>query len=623
MNAPLPLPERRTEGFITEAAPTAPESDALKYRLLFDNSPDGLLLLDLESLVPVEFNETLLRILGYTREEFALTPVAECIPPEGRAAFAAHIERLLATGHDDFETHVRRRDGRIIDVHCRCAVLETQGRKCSQSIVRDITEQKRAARELRESERRFERMADLAPVLMWVSGPDGACNYFNETWLRFTGLTLQRAAGWGWLDCVYPADAARWQTEREGNVANPRGAFRAEYRLRRADGSYRWIDAQGAPRFDADGGFLGYVACGVDVTERAEAEVEIGEWKARYDAAARATGQVLYDWDRNSNRIIWSSSTQDVFGYLPSQLPTREEWVARVHPEDRHRLDTGLEDFLRDGASEPVSYRVVRPDGSSVVIEARRLGLKGPDGAVNRVIGFLSDITERRRLEREVTEVANREQVRIGNDLHDGLGQELTGIALLLKGIGSQARQSYPQLAGELATVTNLVSHAVASCRSLAQGVSAYALERGGLETALHELAHTTRSVFGFDCTANCARGSSQQLNEQQAYQLYRIAQEAVSNSAKHSGGRRIDVRLEPLDGRVRLVVTDDGRGMVAADSKGEGMGLRTMRYRAAMIGAQLKVDGAPQGGTRVTCTLRFDTRPGREPTPQPRRKTK
>ena len=625
MSAPHPLHELRTDELVTEAAPDAPQSDAIKYRLLFDNSPDGLLLLDLENLVPIEFNDALLRMLGYTREQFARTPVEEYIPPESREPFAGHIARLLKTGHDDFETHVRCSDGRIIDIHCRCALLESQGRKCSQSILRDISVQKRTARELRESERRFERMADLAPVLMWVSGPDGACNYFNETWLRFTGLTLTQAAGWGWLDCVHPADAARWQTERaHGNDgARQRGPFRAEYRLRRADGKYRWIDAQGAPRFDADGGFLGYVGCGVDVTERAEAEVEIGEWKARYDAAARATGQVLYDWDRASNQIIWSGSTQDVFGYAPAELRTREEWIGKVHPRDRHRIEASLDDFLRDGAAEPASYRVVRPDGSYVTIEARRLGLRGSDGKVDRVIGFLSDITERRRLEREVIEVANREQVRIGNDLHDGLGQELTGIALLMKSISSQARIAYPQLAAELATVTDLLSHAVASCRALAQGVSAYALERGGLETALLELAQTSRNVFGFECAVSCARGLSRQLNEQQAYQLYRIAQEAVSNAAKHSGGRRVEVRLEALDSKIRLVVSDDGKGLKAPGGKAAGMGLRTMRYRAAMIGAQLQVDAEPTKGTRVTCSLKLDTRAGEEPRPIARRKTK
>ncbi|HEU4530060.1 MAG TPA: PAS domain S-box protein [Steroidobacteraceae bacterium] len=729
---------RPVQAAAAEPAPqvTTDPSDALKYRLLFDNSPDGLLLLDLETLIPSEFNDALLRMLGYSRAEFAARPVSDYVPEEFRAAFAEHIARLIATGSDDFECFVRCADGTMNEVHARCVLFEIQGRKWSQSIIRDVTAQKNQAREarererqlrlavdlarlsmddwdiasgrmtsyryassdprptvreltydeflsrihpvdrervraaaahslltgqqyrevfrynasdgeehwlmsqggvemdvhgnavrmggatvdvtalyrtqaaLRESERRFERMADLAPVLMWVSGPDGACSYFNQTWLSFTGLTLAQAAGWGWLDCVHPADAGRWQSMRDhgGSMAQQRSAFRAEFRLRRADGKYRWIDAQGAPRFDADGGFLGYVGCGVDVTDRAEAEIEIGEWKARYDAAARASGQVLYDWDRATNHIIWSSATQDVFGYSPAQLRTREDWVAKVHPEDRHRLDQGLDEFLVGENPEPSSYRVMRPDGSHVMIEARRLALRNAEGTITRVIGFLTDITERRRLEREVIEVANREQVRIGNDLHDGLGQELTGIALMMKSISSQALAGYPQLAAELATVTDLVSHAVASCRSLAQGVSAYALERGGLETALMELAQTSRTVFGFGCTTSCARGLSRQLNEQQAYQLYRIAQEAVSNAAKHSGGSKVDVRLEADGPNVRLVVTDDGHG-ARIDARGaNGMGLRTMRYRAGTIGAQLRIAAADSGGTCVTCTLKLDT---------------
>ena len=720
-----------------EADATPDHSDALKYRLLFDHSPDGMLLLDLVTLLPTEFNDALLRMLGYSREEFARRPVSECVAQEFHAPFAEHIERLIATGADDLECCVRCHDGSVLEVHMRCVLFETRGRKWSQSIVRDITAQKDQVREsrerdrqlrlavevarlsmddwdiasgrmtsrrygggsdprptvreltyeeflsrihpadrgrvrasaahslltgqqyrevfrynasdgaehwlmsqggvemdahgnavrmagatvdvtelyrtqaaLRESERRFERMADLAPVLMWVSGPDGACNYFNQTWLSFTGLTLAQAAGWGWLDCVHPADAGRWQSMRDhgSSMAQQRTAFRAEFRLRRADGKYRWIDAQGAPRSDADGGFLGYVGCGVDVTDRAEAEIEIGEWKARYDAAARASGQVLYDWDRSTNHIIWSSATQDVFGYSPAQLRTREEWVGKVHPEDRHRLDQVLDEFLLDENSGPESYRVVRPDGSHVTIEARRLGLRNAEGTITRVIGFLTDITERRRLEREVIEVANREQVRIGNDLHDGLGQELTGIALMMKSISSQALRACPQLAAELSTVTDLVSHAVASCRSLAQGVSAYALERGGLETALMELAQTSRTVFGFGCTASCARGLSHRLNEQQAYQLYRIAQEAVSNAAKHSGGSKVEVRLEAEGPNARLVVTDDGAGAKIDVPGASGMGLRTMRYRAGTIGAQLRIGAAANGGTCVTCTLKLDT---------------
>jgi len=550
------------------------------------------------------------------------------IHPQDRARVLASVERTIATGAqyrevyrytgaDAIERWLISQAGVQHDVDGK--VVRLSGASI------DVSELYRTQAALTESERRFERMADLAPVLMWVANPDGSCNYFNETWLRFTGLTLAQASGWGWLDCLHPADAGRWQSIRmQGDRGAPeRGAFRVEYRLRRADGQYRWIDAQGSPRYDADGAFLGFVGCGVDVTERAEAEVEIAEWKARYDAAARASGQVLYDWDLVGNEIIWSSSTQDVFGYPPAQLRTREQWTEKVHAEDRHRVERSLDDFLVGEEPEPVSYRVVRADGSLVMIEVRRLGLRGTHGRVDRVIGFLSDITERRRLEREVIEVANREQVRIGNDLHDGLGQELTGIALLLKSISSQARLASPPLAADLATVTDLVSHAVASCRSLAQGVSAYALERGGLETALMELAQTSRNVFGFECTVGCARGVSARLNEQQAYQLYRIAQEAVSNAAKHSGGRRVNVRLEATDARIRLVVSDDGAGMKAVTSATTGMGLRTMRYRASNIGAQLKVDGVPAGGTRVTCSLKLDDRAGEEPRVPARRKSK
>lgn len=142
------------------------------------------------------------------------------------------------------------------------------------------------------------------------------------------------------------------------------------------------------------------------------------------------------------------------------------------------------------------------------------------------------------------------------------------------------------------------------------------------MQRALRELAQTCRSVFGLECTVSCVRGVSQRLNEQQAYQLYRIAQEAVSNAGKHSRGQHTEIRLETSGTKARLIVCDDGRGLnETSAATATGMGLRTMRYRAAMIGARLEVEAVPAGGTRVTCSLFLDSRANEESRTTARRK--
>jgi len=133
-------------------------------------------------------------------------------------------------------------------------------------IYRDITDRKRAEERLRESEARFQAMADTAPVLIWMTGTDGLCNYFNKPWLEFTGRTLEQEVGTGWIEGVHPDD-------RQGcfdgflPAFQARTPFRMEYRLRRADGEYRWVTESGIPRYTGAGEFAGYIGSNIDVTD--------------------------------------------------------------------------------------------------------------------------------------------------------------------------------------------------------------------------------------------------------------------------------------------------------------------------------------------------------------------
>src|SRR5262249_51534445 len=133
---------------------------------------------------------------------------------------------------------------------------------------------------MRESEERFRLVANTAPAMIWMSGIDKLCSYFNQTWLEFTGRSLESELGNGWADGVHPEDLARcWNVYSES--FDQRTPFQMEYRLRRHDGQYRWVFDSGVPRFNLDGSFAGYIGSCVDVTERKQAEAIVSGFSQR------------------------------------------------------------------------------------------------------------------------------------------------------------------------------------------------------------------------------------------------------------------------------------------------------------------------------------------------------
>lgn len=212
-----------------------------------------------------------------------------------------------------------------------------------------------------------------------------------------------------------------------------------------------------------------------------------------------------------------------------------------------------------------------------------------------------------RRLEQEILDISDDERRRIGQDLHDGLGQHLTGVAFLSKALEQRLiNQSSPET--EQATqIVKLVSQSIGQTRALARGLAPIGLEDGGLPAALNQLAATTTSVFGMECACACSETSDVE-DIAQAIHLYRIAQEAVNNAVRHAQATRIDIALMGSNGNVILQIEDNGTGINRAEGR-EGMGLQIMSFRARMIGGSLAIGRRETGGTSVTCTVPIEHR--------------
>lgn len=262
------------------------------------------------------------------------------------------------------------------------------------------------------------------------------------------------------------------------------------------------------------------------------------------------------------------------------------------------------ERWQRTGESAPPTQRVEfdgrRADGS-VFAAAGVLSAFDVAGRDHSLL-VVQDVSERKRLERAVLEAVNREHYRIGNDLHDGLGQELTGIALMLRGLAGRAAAEHVSLLPEIDAITRLVSNAIESTRALARGLSPVNLERGGLKDALDGLAMHAVDLYGVQAICTHRLEGQRELNPELANHLYRIAQEAVRNAVRHGQARTIRLHLHCTGAKVRLTVTDDGVGMRSQAHDAPGMGLKIMQYRARILGGEVRFERNDPSGTRIVC---------------------
>jgi signal transduction histidine kinase len=208
---------------------------------------------------------------------------------------------------------------------------------------------------------------------------------------------------------------------------------------------------------------------------------------------------------------------------------------------------------------------------------------------------------EARELERRILEITDAEQRRIGSDLHDGLGQHLTGIALMTRRLEQRLNAASSPEADDASKVSALAKTAVAWTHDLSRSLSPPVLESAGLAEALRELAAYAESLFGIECTFEQS-GQTKPLDLDISVHLYRIAQEAISNAVRHGKAKQVKLLLSSSASNINVQVIDDGHGIDPSAHSTNGMGLRIMQYRARMIGADLKLGHGAGGGTIVEC---------------------
>ena len=365
-------------------------------------------------------------------------------------------------------------------------------------------------------------------------------------------------------------------------------------------------------------------------TVRLAHELELTE--KRLTLTADSTGVGLWEWDLNKNEIWVTPNRRAQLGLPASGKITFEHLISRWYPDDREQVRLALKEAVENGRDYDVEFRIVLTDGSVRWIESRGRVQVNKDGKPRRLLGISMDVTARRearletqrlrqqrtvllerevaeraRLEREVIESCAREQRRIAYDLHDGVGQQLVGIALSAKLLEEQLRAERSAEADRASLIAQLANGAARQVRLTARTLEG-ADGVGDLKTALRSLAANMSENCGVKVTVK-ADSSSLPISPPVAAQLYRVAQEAMRNAIEHGAAREVLIQLTFGDQDLMLTVQDDGKGF-DANINGRGMGLRIMRYRAQCIGGSCEVHAGPSQGTIVHCRVPLEVQP-------------
>jgi len=317
---------------------------------------------------------------------------------------------------------------------------------------------------------------------------------------------------------------------------------------------------------------------------------------------------VAFIWRNDDSwSVEYVSDNIAQFGYTPQEIVEGNlKFLELIYAEDRNRIQLEICHYKEEGRDAfEQEYRVMTKEGELRWVNDWTWVRRNDKGEITGFEGVVLDVTEHRRLEIAVMEVSSREQQRIGQDLHDSLGQYLTGLAFQCKALQQKLSLARRPEAEDVAALATLINESINRAHGLAQGLNPVGLDAEGLLIACEGMAANISCMFNVECTCVCAQPALFQ-HCKGATQLYWIAHEAVNNAVKYSQAEKIKIQLGADDTDKWLKVTDDGIGFKIDQQASNCMGLHIMRSRAKMLGGILDISTSSEG-TSVRCIYHFD----------------
>ena len=483
----------------------------------------------------------------------------------------------------------------------------------------DISDQMRLEKALGTAEDRFELAINAAQLPMWEYDVVNDVVSGNIYWHRTVGYNLTEEAASKrsetWMSDVHPDDAARHDQIFAGSAADETGFYENEFRIKVQDGEYKWLlDRARVVARSAAGAPLRVVGVSLDIDTRKRMEDALRKSEQSLATALWGAQSAYWTTDLVANTTQMSKSFFTMTSINPKAWEREvEPWCAMVHPDDAPmgcaRYRAHLEG--RTDAYEH-EYRLRTPGGWRWIQDRGRVVDRDASGRPLRIAGTSMDVSARKSIERKIVEAVNREQRRISYDLHDGIGQRLTGIALLLDAVTAEIRKQLPSAIDDLETIAVQVRETIKETQGLVRGVLPASIQRGDITDALRTLAAEVSLSYHMNVVYVADGWISQQLPAESAHHIFRSAQEALNNAKRHGQATLTTVTLQSQDGLLDLLIEDNGTGIQGSIQEDRGSGLKIMDYRAQILGGTISVEPGAIGGARIIlrCPLGRDANP-------------
>jgi two-component system CheB/CheR fusion protein len=570
------------------------EQQARRMATVLHDSNDAISVLGLDGHITA-WNHGAEQLYGYSEAEALKMNISDLVPADKRTQMQKILQQT-ASGEQikSLDTVRLSKNGRTLDVWITLTPLyDESGQPIAVATTeRDISERVELDT-LRVQTDRLLRMVDHLPAGAVYRENDHLM--INRTAEKITGYSRDELATLDqWFHKLYG--------EREQEL-------RRQYQIERAAGFPRQTGPIALTRKDGEQRFIEYAAYKFDdhevwimhdVSKRQESETALRDREQRLRAVMDNAAEAIIVIGTDGLITDFNNAAEKLFGYGAEETINHNVSMLMPSPYcDAH--DGYLARYLKTGEPRIINQSRELPgrrkDGSTfpmelTVTEVDHLGA---------FVGIIRDLGEQKALQRQVADISTQEQERIGQEIHDGLGQQLTGLSMVATSIKrSLASKNLPE-AEKLEELITQLQLAITEARALSRGLAPVPITPEGLTDALSLLARDVKSKTGIDCTFE-AHDTVDIKDRTNAMQIYRIAQEAVNNAVKHAQASKISIYLDGIADMCELTVSDNGCGFETEKAMSDCLGIRIMRYRAGIIGCELEVKSTVGNGTVVRC---------------------